>query len=218
MAVCAAAAMSFIAAFSSSARAQSQPGDIYTLNQSASTIAFTIYGSSLFRIKRDGQFKDFSGQLSYDPANPGGTAMDLTVYTASVDMHDHDDEEVLKSGEFFDVQHFPTMHFTSAATDLRPDGTFALTGDMTIRGVTKRMTIPVKLRQLPKPGDSSAAVFETTFQIDRTQFGLNGSPRWAGFKVSISKNVDIHITLATSNTGTGLTLPGTLSGPGGLPR
>jgi polyisoprenoid-binding protein YceI len=218
MAVSAAAAMGFMAAFSSSAAAQSGPGDIYTLNQSASNIAFTIYGSSLFKIKRDGQFKDFRGQLSYDPSNPGGTAMDLTVYTASVDMHDRDDEELLKSGEFFDVEHFPTMHFTSAATDMRPDGTFALTGDMTIRGITKRMTIPVKLRQMPKPGDSSA-VFETTFQIDRTQFGLNGSPRWAGFRVSISKTVDIHITLATGlNAATGLMLPGTLSGLGGSPQ
>ena len=59
----------------------------------------------------------------------------------------------------------------------------------TIRGITKRMTIPVKLRQLPRPGDLSGAVFETNFQIDRSDFGLNGSPRWNGFKVSISKNV-----------------------------
>ena len=108
-------------------------------------------------------------------------------------MHNAENEQILKSGDFFDVEHFPTMHFVSDSTATKADGTFSMTGDMTIRGVTKRMTIPVKRR-----GDPSTPIFESSFQIDRTEFGLNGLPKWNGVKVSISKNVEVHIAIATS--------------------
>ena len=166
----------------------------YTLNRAASAVGFTISASMLFKVKRDGNFKDFTGNLSYDPANPANTQMDLTIYTASVDMHNAENEQLLKSGDFFDVEHFPTMHFASATTITKSDGTFSMIGDMTIRGVTKRMTIPVKMRR----GDPSSPVFESSFQIDRTEFGLIGLPKWNGLKVSIAKNVEVHIAIATS--------------------
>lgn len=182
---------------SSMTRAQAETSSVYSVNQAAGTIGFTIYGSMIFRIKRDGEFKDFSGKLSYDPANPAGTHVDLTVFTGSVDMHNAQNDQLLKSVEFFDVAHFPTMHFANSSADIKPDGTLVMTGDMTIRGVTRQMTIPVRLRPAEKGAESSGAVFETNFPIDRTEFGLNGSPTLGGFKLSISKNVQIHIAIAT---------------------
>jgi len=182
---------------SSMIRAETKTSSVYSVNQAAGTIGFTIYGSMIFRIKRDGEFKDFSGELSYDPANPAGAHVDLTVYTGSVDMHSAENDQLLKSADFFDVARFPTMHFANSSADIKPDGTLVMTGDMTIRGVTRQMTIPVRLRPTAQGVDSSGAVFETTFPIDRTEFGLNGSPSLGGFKLSISKNVEIHITIAT---------------------
>jgi polyisoprenoid-binding protein YceI len=171
---------------------------VYTVNQAASSIGFTISGSKMFfKFKRDGQFKDFNGELSYDPAHPVNAHVDLTVYTGSVDMHDPDNNQLLKSGEFFDVDHFPTMHFTNSATAVRADGTLEMIGDMTIRGVTRKMTIPVKLRQDGQSAQAGA-VFETTFPIDRTEFGLNGNPAWGGFSLKIAKSVQIHIAIATA--------------------
>ena len=69
----------------SMARAQSESIGLYTVNRTGSSIGFTIHGSMIFRAKRDGQFKDFTGELSYDPARPANTHVDLTVYTATVD-------------------------------------------------------------------------------------------------------------------------------------
>jgi len=184
-------------AMSSMAHAQAQTS-IYTLNQAASVVDFSIYGSAIFKIKRDGQFKEFTGQLSYDPASPATTHVDLTVYTGSVDMHNSEQNQLLKSDAFFDVERFPTMHFTSSSTEMKPDGTFSMIGDMTIRGITRRLTIPVRLRQAPAAGAASGTVFETTFHIDRTEFGLNGMAKWNGFNVSISKTVQVHIAIATA--------------------
>lgn len=185
-------------ASSSTAGAQTDTSAMYSVDQAASTVGFTIHGSMIFRISRDGLFKDFSGQLSYDPANPAGAHVDLTVYTDSVDMNDSGNNALMKSPDFFDVAHFPTMHFASSSTSVKPDGTLEMTGDMTIRGVTRQMTIPVHLRPAVKEGESSGTVFESTFPIDRTAFGLNGSPSLGGFRLKISKNVDIHLTIATS--------------------
>jgi hypothetical protein len=52
------------------------------------------------------------------------------------------------------------------------------------------------LRAADAPGSGPAAIFQTTFQIDRTEFGLNGTPTFGGFNVSIAKKVQIHIEIA----------------------
>jgi len=188
-----ASALTVAAALPAAAQTEA-PSSMYSVNKTGSSVGFTIYGSMIFKVKRDGRFKDFTGELAYDPANPGNTRVDLTVYTASVDMHNSEHDQLMKSEQFFDVEHFPTMHFTNSQTDVRPDGTLALTGDMTIRGVTKKMTIPVKVRH----GVGADSIFETTFPIDRTDFGLNGNAGWGGFTLKIAKNVQIHLAIATA--------------------
>jgi len=139
--------------------------------------------------------------VSYNPERPTDTRVDLTVDADSLEMRNSEHDQLLKSAEFFDVERFPTLHFASESTNMRPDGTLSVTGDMTIRGVTRRMTIPVTLRRTIASGSADGAAFESTFQIGRTEFGLNGVPHWHGFHVSISKTVQIHIDIATrSNT------------------
>ena len=168
----------------------------YDLDRTASAVDFTIYASKIFKFKREGQFKEFTGRLTFDPDNPVGTQVDLTVYTSSVDIHNDEHNQLLKSGAFFDADRFPTLHFASSSTDMKPDGTFAVTGDLTIRGITQRVTIPVTLK-LPETGGPSSAFFESTFEIDRTAFGLTGIAKTHGFNVSIAKKVQIHIAMAT---------------------
>jgi polyisoprenoid-binding protein YceI len=170
---------------------------VYMLDRAASIVSFTLYGSAIFKVKKDGSFKDFTGLVSFDPARPADTRVDLTVNAASIDTQNSAQDELLRSGEFFDVARYPTIHFASESANMRPDGTLSVTGDMTIRGITRRMTIPVSLRPLTLSGTTPGAAFESTFQIDRTEFGLNGSARQYGFHVSISKKVQIHIAIAT---------------------
>jgi polyisoprenoid-binding protein YceI len=191
------AAVMLIVATPAMARAQTTPGGVYMLDRAASAISFTLYGSAIFKIKKDGYFKDFTGLVSYDPTRPADTRVDLTVAAASIDTRNSSHDQLLKSGDFFDVEHYPTIHFESESANVQPDGTLSMTGDMTIHGVTKRMTIPVTLRPTRLNGTTPGAGFESTFQIDRTDFGLNGTASRYGFHVSISKKVQIHIAIAT---------------------
>jgi len=171
---------------------------VYALDPTASAVDFTIWATKLFTVKREGEFKEFSGEVSFDPENPLNAHVDLTVVTSSVDIHNAEHNELLKSEGFFDVDRFPTMHFASSSADVKPDGTLSWTGDLTIRGITQHMTIPVKLRQPEPASGPSPRVFETTFEIDRTEFGLVGVPGAKGFNFSVGKKVRIHLAMAMS--------------------
>jgi polyisoprenoid-binding protein YceI len=187
-------------ALAATAGAQTQPASTYTLNRDASVVGFTISGSMIFKITENGRFSDIAGTVAYDPGHPADAQVDLTVYTNSLDTQNAEHDTLLKSVDFFDVAHFPTMHFASASARAGTDGGFAMTGDLTIRGITKRLTVPVRFRP---DADRPGGVLESTFEIDRTEFGLNGSPRWSGFKVSISKNVQVHLAIATTRDSLG---------------
>ncbi len=199
----AAAALYTILCLPSAARAQSTIDDGLAVNQQASTVGFTLYAKMLFKLKQEGQFKDFAGKVLYDPARPADTKVDLTVYTASVDTNSVDHDALLRSPDFFNVDKYPTMRFVSTSTVVHPDGSLAVTGDLTIRGITKRLEVPVTIAPAARNGDGSQK-FETTFEIDRTEFGLTGTPQWSGLKVTIARNVKIHLAIAMATSALGM--------------
>lgn len=164
----------------------------------SSAVDFTVYVKALFTMKQEGQFKDFDGQVNYNPSDPGATRLNLTVYTASVDTHDRGHDDMLRSPDFFDTARFPTMQFLSTSVSVAADGRLQVSGDLTIRGITQHLAVPVTVRQVLL-GDAPAATrFETTFEIDRTDFGLNGSPRFGGLNISVAKKVRIHLAIVTA--------------------
>ena len=162
----------------------------------ASAIDFTVFVKALFTMKQQGQFTDFEGKVAYDPADPAGTRLNLTVYTASVDTHDRGHDEMLRSPDFFDVAQYPTMRFLSTAVNVAADGNLTVAGDLTIRGITRRLEVPVIVRRAGQA--DSPTRLETTFDIDRTEFGLNGSPKFGGINISVAKKVRIHLAIVTA--------------------
>jgi polyisoprenoid-binding protein YceI len=102
---------------------------------------------------------------------------------------------VLRSDDFFDVEKFPTLSFRSTSVKATGEESFDVEGDLTIHGVTKRITLTVKVigaRVMPGIGD--LAGFETTFKIDRRDFGALGS-RWSGKTMAIDPTVVIHLII-----------------------
>jgi polyisoprenoid-binding protein YceI len=164
----------------------------------SSAIDFTVFVKALFTMKQQGQFKDFEGQVNYDPADPSGMRLNLTIFTASVDTRDKGHDEMLRSPDFFDVGRYPTMRFLSTSVTVGAGGDLEVDGDLTIRGVTKRLAVPVTVRRGAQDDPSSPTRFETTFEIDRTDFGLNGSPKYGGFNVSVARKVRIHLAIVAA--------------------
>src|SRR5262245_42146513 len=113
----------------------------YTVDCESSVVDFTLSARrALFKVQRQRQFREFTGDISFDPSNPAATQVDLTVYTDSVNLDNAEQEDLLRSDEFFDVATHPTMRFVSTAVAREVDGRLSVTGDLTIRGITQQLT------------------------------------------------------------------------------
>ncbi len=172
--------------------ANSEP-KIYTVTKSYSTLSFTATKWMVF--KEEGLFKDFSGTLSYSSQDPAKCKIDVTVQSASLDTRNWVRDRVLRSDDLFDVEKYPTLSFRS--TSATPTGTdaYEIEGDLTIHGVTKRIAVPVKMigvRVMPGIGDFAG--FESTFNIDRRDYGVLGT-RWSGNTLAIEPTVVIHLII-----------------------
>jgi len=169
------------------------PAKTYTLSKLYTTLSFTATKWMVF--KEEGTFQDFTGTLTYSPVDPAKCKIDVTVQAASLDTRVANRDKVLRSDDFFDVEKFPTLSFHSTVVKALEKDTYDVEGDLTIHGVTKHVTVPVKMigvRAMPGIGDFAG--FETTFNIDRREFGVLGS-RWSGNTVAIDPTVVLHLII-----------------------
>ena len=142
-----------------------------------------------------GRFSDFSGTITYDEAQPEKSSVAISIQAASIDTSEPSRDAHLRSADFFAVEEFATLTFTS--TEIVPAGKDLLevTGDLTVRGVTKRIAVPVVLLGKAKdPWGSERLGFEADFTINRKEFGLNWNAalETGGFLVGD----DVRVTLS----------------------
>jgi polyisoprenoid-binding protein YceI len=165
----------------------------YRVNKAYTTLSFTATKWMVF--KEEGLFQDFSGSLTFSASDPAKCKVAVTVQSASLDTRAPVRDKVLRSDDFFDVQKYPTLTFRSTKVTSTGKDAFDVEGDLTIHGVTKHITIPAKtigVRILPGIGDFAG--FETTFNIDRRDYGVLGS-RWSGNTMAIDPTVVIHLII-----------------------
>lgn len=120
-----------------------------------------------------GRFRDFGGVIRYDKQSPAASSVEFTVKAASVDTTSNDRDEDLRSKNFFDVVKYPTLSFTSTRVVPKDPDTLEVTGNLTMHGVTREITFPVKLLgTVAIPGGEKAG-FEASFVVNRKEFGIN---------------------------------------------
>jgi polyisoprenoid-binding protein YceI len=166
---------------------------VYTVTKSYSTLSFTATKWMVF--KEEGLFQDFRGTLTYSAQDPSKCKIEVTVQAASLDTRNWVRDRELRSDDFFDVEKYPTLSFRSTEVTATDRETYNVSGDLTIHGVTRRITVPVKtigVRVMPGIGDFAG--FETTFNIDRRDFGILGS-RWSGNTMAIDPTVVLHLII-----------------------
>jgi polyisoprenoid-binding protein YceI len=113
-----------------------------------------------------GSFGDFTGTIVYDQASPAASSVELTVQTASIDTKNDRRDNHLRSADFFDAEKHPTLTFKSKKVAPLGGKNLAVTGDLTIRGITKEVTVPVEV--LGVMGDKAG--FQTELTIDRKDY------------------------------------------------
>ncbi|MFY9822529.1 MAG: YceI family protein [Thermoanaerobaculia bacterium] len=142
---------------------------IYKVDVDHSGVSFSIRH---FVSNVSGRFRDFDGVIKYDRANPAASSVEFTVKAASIDTTNNDRDEHLRSKDFFEVQKFPALTFTSTQVVAKDGNTLDVTGNLTLHGVTRTITFPVSFLGTVKTPRGEKAGFETAFKIDRKEYGI----------------------------------------------
>ena len=146
-----------------------------------------------------GKFNDFAGTVNVDRANPVNSSVEFTIQAASVDTATPDRDKHLRSADFFDVEKFPTITFKSVKiAPTKVKDTYDVTGDFTMHGVTKRITLPVTFLGFVKdPWGNERAGFELETTLNRKDYGINWNKALDNGGYLLSDDVKIAVNLET---------------------
>lgn len=171
---------------------QSLPAGTWTIDPAHSEVGFT---ARHLMTKVRGLFTSFEGHL--DIPTDARPSVAVSIDLDSIDTRNADRDAHLRSGDFFDVAaHGGQMKFTSTAFLLDPDGTFTLTGNLTIRGVTRLVTLVGDyLGTDTDPWGGTRIGFEATTTISRAEFGLDFNIPLDGGRLLVGDKVDITLTV-----------------------
>ena len=158
-------------------------------NHSAAQFAVKHMGLSTVR----GAFSKMTGTVQYDPADPTKTVIDVTIDANSIDTRVEPRDKDLRSPNFFDVEKFPTMTFKSKKAEAAGKGKLKITGDLTIKGVTKEVVLNVDGPNGPikDPRGNQHMGASATTEISRKDFGVNGAPGGVADQVEITLDVEM---------------------------
>ncbi len=164
----------------------------WNLDLSHSSISFWV--RHLMVSKVHGRFTDWSGSLTFDPRNPDGSHVEVTIDTASIDTREPQRDAHLRSADFLDVEQFPQIKFASRAIETHNDGTFTLRGDLTIRGITRPVNLEVEYAgEVKDPWGGTRAGFTAKTSIVRSDFGLTWNQALEAGGVVVGDKIEISI-------------------------
>ncbi len=172
------------------------------LSAADTTLAFDPVHSTVgFKIRHlfsnvEGHFKKFTGEIQVDPDHPETASVSCSIETTTIDTGNAKRDEHLRTADFFDVVKFPAMTFKSKkVTVLGPDSA-TVVGDLTLHGVTKDVTLNVKLLGKGKGMKGSlTSGWEATTRIKRSEFGLVWGKVVEGTDL-VGDDVDIDLQIA----------------------
>jgi len=140
-----------------------------------------------------GRFDSFSGAFDLDPTTGAVTAAKGVAETKSVDTRNEKRDGHLKSPDFFDAEKFPALTFTGKVFKKTADGT-DITGDLTMRGVTKAVTFKAKFLGAAKdPFGNTRASLSATTRVNRQDFGIKFNKVLDNGGLMIGDDVDIEL-------------------------
>ncbi|MGW0599719.1 YceI family protein [Streptomyces sp. NPDC002776] len=166
----------------------------YSIDAAHSTLGFVARHAMVTNVK--GTFLDFTGSLHLDGSDPARSTASLDVKMDSIDTGSADRDGHLKSADFFRTDEFPAMTFRSTKAEALGGDDYRITGDLTILGTTRPLTIALEFNGAAKdPFGNERVGFEGKAEILRSEYGLtwNAALETGGVLVSdkIKLNFDI---------------------------
>jgi polyisoprenoid-binding protein YceI len=144
----------------------------WNIDPAHSVAEFKVKHMMIANVK--GQFSKVSGLLVRDESDPANDRVEATIEAASIHTRDEQRDAHLKSTDFFHVEKFPTLHFKSTGINVVGEGELSVEGDLTIRGVTRKVRFAVEGPTPPTkdPWGNTRVAISASTKINRKDFGL----------------------------------------------
>ncbi len=169
-----------------------EPGT-YILDKGHTTIEFV--GRHLMITKVRGRFTDFDGQIVISET-PEDSSVEVSIDTASVDSSDEKRDGHLRSPDFLDVENYPTITFQSTKVDVGRDGSAKVTGDLTVKDVTRPVTLDVEFDGAQgDPWGGQRLGFSAHTDIDREDWGLTWNVALETGGLLVSKKIRLEFNV-----------------------
>jgi polyisoprenoid-binding protein YceI len=167
--------------------------ETYEFDKAHTTVGFQV--RHIFTMV-GGRFTDFTGTIQVDRVRAESSSVEFTIQAKSIDTNEPRRDEHLRSADFFDVTNHPTISFKSTAVRANGKNAWLVVGDLTLRGVTKSVTLPVSLLGEGRdPWGNEKMGFETSTALSRTDYGLTWNKELEAGGVLLGDEVKIQISI-----------------------
>ena len=162
--------------------------ETYKIDPAHSSVKFAIRH---FVAKTTGSFEDFEGTLTLNRDDLTKSKVRATVRIPSVDTDNTKRDNHLQEDDYFDAPNHPLMVFESTGWEKTGERTYAVTGDLRIRGITREVTLDAELFGFGKGrGEDYLTGWEATTTLDRTEWGVDGGQPAVGTDVEVTINIE----------------------------
>jgi polyisoprenoid-binding protein YceI len=167
----------------------------YTIDASHSRIGFSARHAMVTTVR--GAFKEFEGTARIDAADPAASSVRLTIQTASIDTGSADRDGHLVSADFFDAENNPEIAFVSTRVEKADEDTWSITGDLTIGGTTKPVTVAFEQTgSAQDPFGNVRVGFEGGTAINRKDWGLTWNAALETGGVLVSEKIKLEFDVS----------------------
>ena len=168
------------------------PPITYEIDPTHSSVHFSVRHLMVSNVR--GEFSKLSGTVQFDPEKPENSTVEAAIDVASINTRDPQRDTHLKSADFLDVEKFPTMTFRSKKIEVNSGGG-KVTGDLTIHGVTREITLDVEgpTPEIKDPWGKQRIGASATAKLSRKDFGMTWNAALEAGGVVVGDEVKITI-------------------------
>jgi polyisoprenoid-binding protein YceI len=167
----------------------------YALDVSHSRLGFVARHAMVTKVR--GAFNDFEGTATIDGDDPSRSSVNVTIKVDSIDTRNKQRDDHIRTNDFLDIENYPTITFASTSIEHDGGDDFQVTGDLTIRGVTKAVTIPLEFQGVVKdPWGNDRVGFEGSVVINRKDWGVNWNAALEAGGVLVSEKVTLEFEIS----------------------
>ncbi|PRH77820.1 polyisoprenoid-binding protein [Streptomyces solincola] len=171
----------------------------YTIDPAHSGIGFAARHAMVTNVR--GSFTDFDGTLKLDGTDPAASSAAIDVRIASIDTGSADRDNHLRSADFFDAEQFPAMTFRSTRAEALGGQDYRITGDLTVKDVTKPLTIDLEFNgSATDPFGNERVGFEGAAELLRSEWGLTWNAALETGGVLVSDKIKLTFEISAIRT------------------